>query len=100
MRGRLKTREKKPQYEGSYLRPSRPLLGMHSSKLCCSRSLSEPTFLPIAGDKTSGTDSEQETASQRKVRFSRVAEVNNIPFNKAGFISICVKLLFLQSYHF
>lgn len=39
------------------------------------RSLSEPTFLPIAGDKTSGTDSEQENAAQRKVRFSRVAEV-------------------------
>ena len=74
---------------------------MHSSKLFCSRSLSEPTFLPIAGDKTSGTDSEQETASQRKVRFSRVAEVNNILLPKsAGFKSICDKLLNLQSYHF
>ena len=93
MRGRLKTREMRPQYEGSYLRPSHPLVGMHSSKLCCSRSLSEPTFLPIAGDKTSGTDSEQETASQRKVRFSRVAEVNNILPNKAGFKSICDNLL-------
>ena len=98
MRARLKMREKKPQYEGSYLSPSHPLHAPR--KLCCSRSLSEPTFLPIAGDKTSGTDSEQETASQRKVRFSRVAEVNNISSNKAGFISICVKLLFLQSYHF
>ena len=74
---------------------------MHSSKFICSRSLSEPTFLPIAGDKTSGTDSEQETASQRKVRFSRVAEVNNILLpNSAGFKSICDKLLNLQSYHF
>ena len=74
---------------------------MHSSKFICSRSLSEPTFLPIAGDKTSGTDSEQETASQRKVRFSRVAEVNNILLPKsAGFKSICDKLLNLQSYHF
>ena len=93
MRGRLKTREMRPQYEGSYLKASHSLLEMHSSKLCCSRSLSEPTFLPIAGDKTSGTDSEQETASQRKVRFSRVAEVNNILPNRAVFISICDKLL-------
>ena len=95
MRARLKTREKKPQYEGSYLKASHLLLGMHSSNLCCSRSLSEPTFLPIAGDKTSGTDSEQETASQRKVRFSRVAEVNNILSNMAGFKSISDKLLVL-----
>ena len=48
------------------------------------RSLSEPTFLPLqgggaAGDKASGTDSEQEqNFLQRKVRFSRVAEVREM----------------------
>jgi len=47
------------------------------------RSLSEPTFLPIAGDKTSGTDSEQENAAQRKVRFSRVAEVREMSASDA-----------------
>ena len=48
------------------------------------RSLSEPTFLPLQGggavsDKASGTDSEQEqNFLQRKVRFSRVAEVREM----------------------
>jgi len=43
------------------------------------RSLSEPTFLPLHGDKTSGTDSEQEHGlTARKVRFSRVTEVRQM----------------------
>jgi len=43
------------------------------------RSLSEPTFLPIRTDKSSaeGTDSEVDSGS-KKVRFSRVAEVRSM----------------------
>jgi len=43
------------------------------------RSLSTPVFQPLAGatDKSSGTDSEQDTG-QKKVRFSRVAEVREM----------------------
>ena len=68
MKAKLRMRERKPQYEGCFC----------IITICATlpRSLSEPTFLPIAGDKTSGTDSEQENAAQRKVRFSRVAEVS------------------------
>lgn len=46
------------------------------------RSLSEPTFLPLHGDKTSGTDSEQEQ-ERRRVRFSRVAEVREMSASDA-----------------
>merc|ERR1719391_514955 len=51
-----------------------------------SRSLSEPTFLPIrsSDNKSSaeGTDSEADSGS-RKVRFSRVAEVRSMSASEA-----------------